>query len=51
MSFTIESISLQRKEIPVANAAAGKKGLEKQELKDQELTATLLVSTYMVWQL
>lgn len=51
MSFTIESISLQKKETAVINETTAKKPPEKQEKKTQELTVILLLSTYMVWQL
>jgi Tfp pilus assembly protein PilO len=51
MSFTIESITLQKKEERPAAEQAAKTSGEKAQAQAQDLVASLLLSTYMVWQL
>jgi hypothetical protein len=51
MSFTIESITLQRRDSATVPAQAPKKSKGAQGEKKEALTATLILSTYMVWQL
>ena len=48
--FVVENISLQKKEQPEA-APGAKRPAEKTEEKPEDLTATLLLSTYMIWEI
>ncbi len=53
VSFVLESINLERDESApeVVPEKIDKKATEKTEEKEQKLTATLILSTYMVWEI